>query len=198
MRYPAVELFTALAFVWLVRQFGPTPEAAKMCAFGAMLIALVVTDFEKRLLPDELTLGGLAIGILISPFILLRYRVLGALVNILLGLNLPEWAQSLIEAALGAVLPAFALWFVGWAFSRVRGREGLGLGDVKLTAMIGAFLGMQNALMTLLIGAVVGSVLGYAFIKLSGHDPSEYELPFGSFIGAAALVVSLAGPRLLG
>ena len=90
MRYPAVELFTALAFVWLVRQFGPTPEAAKMCAFGAMLIALVVTDFEKRLLPDELTLGGLAIGILISPFILLRYRVLGTLVNILLSLNLPE------------------------------------------------------------------------------------------------------------
>ena len=151
---------------------------------------------QKRILPDELTLGGLAIGILIAPFILLRYRVMGGLLSVFFGVNLSDRLQSVMEAVFGAFFPAFSLWFVGWAYFKVRQREGLGLGDVKLTAMVGAFLGLQNALMALLLGALVGSLLGFTYIKVSGKDASTYELPFGSFIGAAALAVALGAPRL--
>jgi leader peptidase (prepilin peptidase)/N-methyltransferase len=198
LRYPTVELLTGLSFFWFVWRWGLTPEAVKLCIFAAILIALVFADFEKRLLPDELTLGGLAIGLLISPFVLLNYRVMAALLSILFHINLPDRWQSLIEAGFGAALPALSLWFVGWAYFKIRGVEGLGFGDVKLAAMIGAFLGMQNALMALLVGALSGSIIGFAFIKLAGKDPASYELPFGSFIGAAALIVALVGPGILG
>jgi len=197
LRYPAVELLTGVVFFWFVWRWGATLDAAKWCIFGAILIALVVADFEKRILPDELTLGGLAIGIVLSPFVLFNYRVMAAILSIFFSINLPERWQSLLEAVLSAALPALSLWFVGWAYWKVRGIEGLGFGDVKLAAMIGSFLGLQNALLALLIGALSGSVLGYLFIKLAGKDPASYELPFGSFIGAAALAVALVGPGLL-
>jgi leader peptidase (prepilin peptidase)/N-methyltransferase len=94
---------------------------------------------------------------------------------------------------MGAGLPAFFLWGGGWLYQKVRHREGLGLGDVKLIAMVGAFLGMRNALATLIIGSVSGSILGYAYIKLTHKDASTYELPFGTFLGLAALILAFAG-----
>ncbi len=197
LRYPAVELTTGVVFFWFVWRWGATPEAFKLCLFGALLIALVVADFEKRILPDELTLGGLAIGLVLSPFVLLKYRMVSVMLSIFFGVNLPDRWQSVVDAGASALLPALSLWLVGWAYWKWKGVEGLGFGDVKLAAMIGAFLGMQNALMALLVGALSGSVLGFMFIKLAGKDPSSYELPFGSFMGAAALAVAIVSPGLL-
>jgi leader peptidase (prepilin peptidase)/N-methyltransferase len=79
----------------------------------------------------------------------------------------------------------------------VRHREGLGLGDVKLVAMVGSFLGLRGALLTLVLGSISGSVIGYAYIKLTGKDPASYELPFGTFLGAAALLAAVLGNKLL-
>ena len=99
--------------------------------------------------------------------------------------------KSLIEAAFGAALASGSIWFVGWAYKKVRQREGMGFGDVKMIAMMGAFLGAPNALLTIAAGSAFGAIAGIAFIKIAGKDPSTYELPFGSFLGIAGLLVTI-------
>jgi leader peptidase (prepilin peptidase)/N-methyltransferase len=95
---------------------------------------------------------------------------------------------SLAESAVGAVVPAGMLWQGGWLYEKVRHREGLGFGDVKMIATMGAFLGVHATLLVLILGSILGSVLGLTFILLARKDASSYELPYGSFLGAAALV----------
>jgi leader peptidase (prepilin peptidase)/N-methyltransferase len=191
IRYPLVELLTGLVFFSFVWRFGATPTAAKMCLLGAMLIALFFCDLEKRILPDELTLGGTLLGIILAAFVPIEDITSTALFWAF-GLDIPKRWQSLTEAILGAGLPAFFLWFGGWLYFKLRHREGLGLGDVKLIAMVGSFLGLRAALTTLVLGSIAGSVLGYAYIKATRREVSTYELPFGTFLGAAALFLALA------
>ena len=93
-------------------------------------------------------------------------------------------------------MPAFFLWGGGWLYEKIRHKEGLGFGDVKLIAMVGAFLGMSDALLTLIIGSLSGSILGYGYIKLTHKDPSTYELPFGTFLGCAALLAAFLADKL--
>jgi leader peptidase (prepilin peptidase)/N-methyltransferase len=174
-RYPVVELLTGTLFFVFVYTLGPRLAALKMCVFSAILVGLVFAIFVP--VPD------------ITAQALLW----------LAGLDLtPGIPQSLAEAAFGAILPALFLWGGGWVYYKVRHREGLGFGDVKLIAMVGAFLGLRGALLTLILGSLAGSLLGYGYIKLTGKDASTYELPFGSFLGAAALAVALIGPTLPG
>jgi len=197
LRYPAVELLTAMLFFFFVYGLGATLAAVKMCAFTAMLLALVFSDLEQRILPDELTLGGTAVGLAFAAVVPMPGYIAQLLVWPL-GVNLePGRVQSLADAALGAALPALFLWGGGWLYYQVRHREGLGFGDVKLIAMVGSFLGLQGALITLILGSLSGSVLGYGYIKATGKDPSTYELPFGTFLGLAGLAVALAGEKLL-
>jgi len=195
-RYPVVELLTGALFFVIVLHMGPTAKALKFCVFSAILVALIFSDLEKRLLPDELTKGGIVLGFafaILAPVTDLPTQM----VLSLCGLELTGWPLSLAASAFGAFWPAFFLWSAGWIYNRVRHREGLGFGDVKLVALIGAFLGLQLALLTLVLGSVSGSVIGYSYIKLTGKDPASYELPFGSFLGAAALAVAVR-PGLLG
>lgn len=183
-RYPVVELATGLTFFAAVSWFGSTPAALKLCVLGSLLIALFFTDLEERLLPDELTLGGVIAGLVLAalapgaPGILSLFA--GPDAN-------PRWV-SVGEAALGAAVTSFVLWSVGALYKLVRHREGLGFGDVKLMAMIGAFLGLEGALGTLLAGSVLGSVVGLAFILAARKDAASYELPFGSFLAIAGLL----------
>src|SRR5262249_55640324 len=106
--------------------------------------------------------------------------------------------QWIADAVVGALLPTFFLWLAGWLYLKLRHKEGLGLGDVKLIAMVGSFLGFGGALYTLLLGSIAGSAIGYAYIRFTGKDPGSYELPFGTFLGAAALLVALAARQALG
>ena len=186
-RYPLVELLTGLLFFYAVWTLGPGPEAFKLMLFSAILVGLAFSDLEERILPDELTLGGLACGLALALFVPPSAEMYSALFGLE---GRPAW---LVESALGAFLPAAFLWGGGWLYERVRHREGLGLGDVKLIAMAGAFLGLRGALLTLILGSLSGSILGYAYIRLKGKDPATYELPFGTFLGAAALVVGFFG-----
>ena len=100
---------------------------------------------------------------------------------------------SLCQAAVGAAVPAFFLWGGGWLYLKLRHREGLGFGDVKLMVMIGAFLGLQATLMTLLVGSLAGSVISLLYIWIAKKDASTYELPFGTFLAAAAIAVAMVG-----
>jgi leader peptidase (prepilin peptidase)/N-methyltransferase len=196
IRYPVVELITGLLFFFFVWTLGPTNAAIKMCVFSAIMLALTFCDLEKRLLPDELTLGGALLGFALSAFV----RVPDFFVEDILRMATGASGRGLwmLESAAGGLLPATILWSAGWLYKKVRHREGLGFGDVKLVAMVGTFLGLQNALLTLIVGSIAGSILGYGYIKATGKDATTYPLPFGTFLGLAALGVALAGQKILG
>lgn len=198
IRYPVVELITGLLFFFFVWTLGPVAAAIKMCVFSAITLGLTFSDLEKRILPDELTLGGVLIGFAFSVFVRVPDFTGSAMVWMFGGGEVTGRWQWVTESACGALLPALFLWGGGWLYERVRHREGLGLGDVKLIAMVGSFLGLRHALLTLILGSVAGSILGYGYIKATGKDPSTYPLPFGTFLGAAALAVALAGQKMLG
>ena len=190
VRYPLVEGLTGVLFFWAIWTNGATLAGVKLCVLGAMCIALVFCDIEKRILPDEFTLGGAVVGIAFSLFVPVS-DVTGHALLWIFGLELGDRWVSLAESLFGCVLPAFFLWAGGWIYEKVRHREGLGLGDVKLIAMVGSFLGLRGALFTLVAGSLAGSVIGLAYIKFTGKDSETYELPFGTFLGAAALAAAL-------
>ncbi len=175
VRYPAVELATAVLMAGVAKRFGVSVPGAAALVLGALLLALALIDLEHFLLPDVLTLPGIAVGLLFS--------LVGGLVRPL-------------DAAIGAVLGAALPWAVIVLYRLVRGAEGMGLGDVKLLAMIGAFLGWQGALLTLCVGACAGALVGIALV-LAGRGRADTELPFGTFLSAAALLVLFARAPLL-
>jgi leader peptidase (prepilin peptidase)/N-methyltransferase len=197
LRYPLVELLTGLLFLVYVWRLGATPAALKFCLYGALLIGLIFADLEERILPDEFTLGGLAAGLVCAWFIPVGDDIAHNLLW-LAGAHWSNRAASLAEAALGAALPALFLWLGGRLYFKLRHREGLGLGDVKLVCMVGAFLGLRGTLLTLIVGSLAGSVIGYSYIRIARKDPATYELPFGTFLGAGAIAVSLFGSAALG
>jgi leader peptidase (prepilin peptidase) / N-methyltransferase len=197
VRYPIVELMTGALFFYFVYALGPTVAALKMCVLAALLVGLIFSDLEERILPDEFTLGGLALGFIFALFVPVPDNI-GESVLFLLGAGLTGRAASVVEAAFGAGLPSFFLWLGGVMYFKFRHKEGLGFGDVKLIAMVGSFMGLRGALMTLILGSVSGSILGYGYIKATGKDAGTYELPFGTFLGLAALLAAVAWKELLG
>jgi leader peptidase (prepilin peptidase)/N-methyltransferase len=195
-RYPVVELMTAISFAWFVHQNGVSLEALKYCVLAAILIALVFCDLEMLILPDEFTIGGFFIGLgfaLFTPIPDTTFHLIASLLGTLPG---PR-AGMLGEALLGAIVPAGTIWFGGWLFEKLRHKEGLGFGDVKMLAMVGAFLGIRGALLTIVLGSIAGSLVGLVFIKATGKDAASYQLPFGSFLGGAALVAAVEGQSMI-
>ena len=186
-RYLMVEIATAAAFALCVAYLGLTVAALKYCVYSAIMIALIASDLEERILPDEFTLGGTVIGLVFALFVPLEHYFAAMFIPYTAG---ERW-QSFGEAAFAAVVGSSSIWMVGWLYEKFRHREGLGLGDVKMIAMIGAFLGLRLSLMTLILASIAGSFIGLAYIKLTKKDASTYELPFGSFLGATALFLAL-------
>jgi len=186
LRYALVELATALAFAVCAWQFGLSLSAVKYAVFAAILITLIASDFEERILPDEFTLGGLAVGLVLAAFV--PMEVIWA--HLVLPMSTPARWFSLAESAIGAGVSSGLIWGVGWLFEKIRHREGLGLGDVKMLAMIGAFLGLQWGLLTLMLASLLGSVGGLVYVYVARKDMSTYELPFGSFLGVAAMMLA--------
>jgi leader peptidase (prepilin peptidase)/N-methyltransferase len=190
-RYPVVELLTAISFTLLVVAHGPTLEALRGCVFAALLIGCIFSDLETLLLPDEFTLGGIVLGLGFSLLVPVRDATFELFASIF-DLHLPDRLLSLAESALGAALPAFLMWLMGVIFEKVRNKEGLGFGDVKMIAMIGAFLGLTGTLQTVIIASVAGSIIGLIWLRLSKQDNDTYQ-PFGTFLGIAALATAIAG-----
>lgn len=194
-RYPTVELFTGFVFFYFVWKLGLTVNALKLCVFSAMLIALAFSDVEKRILPDQLTKGGTVVGLIFSAFVAVPDTTAQALLWFA-GLDVQGRMQSILESAIGAFLPAVILWFGGWLFEKIRHKEGLGFGDVKLVAMVGSFLGLQGALFTLILGSISASIIGLAYIKATGKKAAEYQLPFGTFLCLAALAAAMGAQAM--
>lgn len=174
VRYPLVELATAVGFVGSVLRFGPTRAALAAALLYALLLALAFIDFDHLLLPDKLTLPGIALGLAAQ-------------------LALP--AGSLARGLAGALVGAGFLLAVAGAWELARGAEGMGLGDVKMLAMIGAFLGVGGVVVTLVVGTLVGSLVGLGLIAAGRVDMGS-KLPFGVFLAAGGVVALFAGDLL--
>lgn len=192
-RYPLVELLTTLCFAWFTAVHGLTLATAANCVFAFLLIGLTFSDLETLLLPDELTLGGAAIGLAFSfavPVNDSSFLLVASVADIHPS---ARW-MSFGEALLGATIPAGILWFVGFLFEKIRHKEGLGFGDVKMIMMIGSFLGLLGMLQTLILASVAASLIGLAWLKLSGKGSDTYH-PFGAYLGGAALISAITGPN---
>jgi len=194
--YPMVELGTGLLFVACYLAFGLTAEALKWAIFAALLIVLTITDLRERILPDKVNFAGLGLGLLMSLFTRPIDGTASWLANHLFAYPPPEAALSFGDALIGAGAASGLLWLVAEGYFRARGREGMGLGDVKMMAMAGAFLGLQRALLTILLGSLLGSVIGIAVIAV-GRKGRDFELPFGTFLGAGAILVMFFGSSAL-
>ena len=191
-RYPVVELLTGIISVWLAYEHGLNFSWVVYLAFSASMIVLVLIDLDHRILPDVITLNGIWIGVLVTlylaepdPFIQRLYSVIGISVS-------NPYILALTASLAGVGFGGGLLWFVREAFYRIRGIEGMGLGDVKMMAMVGAFLGVPLTLLTILLGSILGSIIGIIAIRILGKGRG-YELPFGTFLGGGAIVAVLYG-----
>jgi leader peptidase (prepilin peptidase)/N-methyltransferase len=190
--YPLVESLTGLLFLACYLAFGLTIETLKWAVFSAIMIVLVFTDLRERLLPDLVNYTGLALGLALSFFTKPTDGTALWLANHIFDFPPPAPVLSFADAIFGAALGSSLLWLVSEAYFRLRGHEGMGLGDVKMMLMAGAFLGAKRTLLTIMAGSLLGSVLGVAVI-LARRKDADYELPFGTFLGMAALLVVFFG-----
>jgi leader peptidase (prepilin peptidase)/N-methyltransferase len=195
IRYPLVEAATGALFVAAIATRGPTLEAAVAAAFSAAIVALVMIDAEHQLLPDAITLPGIAAGLALAPLRAMADPGAG-------DSPLAALARSAGAAALGYAIPwTLNRAYRGWQGARgVPGPErqdGIGQGDFKLLAMIGAFLGARLLLFSVFAGAITGAAWGVTLMATRGYGWKS-RLPFGVFLGAAALVALFAGAPLVG
>jgi leader peptidase (prepilin peptidase)/N-methyltransferase len=173
-RYPAIEALTAVVFALHALFFEPGLLLVVRLAFASVLIVLAFIDLDHRILPNRITLSGVAAGLALSLFLP------------------PGWRSALI----GVLAGGGVLWAIGEAYFRLRGIEGMGMGDVKMLAMVGAFLGWKLTLLTLMLASLSGTVIGLLLI-VSGRGGMKYALPFGTFIALGAAVAAAVGPALL-
>ena len=172
--YPIVEAVTALIFLAVYLMYGLTPLGGVRVLLACALIVLFVTDLQHKILPNVLTLPGIVVGFVCILFLP------------------PGWRDSLIGIAVGGGL----LFAMAEAYYRIRGQEGLGMGDVKLLAMIGAFLGWKLVLLTLILASFSGSLIGVALIASKRGD-MKYALPFGTFLAIGAVVSAAWGSPIV-
>jgi leader peptidase (prepilin peptidase)/N-methyltransferase len=178
-RYPAIEAATSLLFVGCLERFGFTLRTPAAMLFCCLMVALAMIDVDHMILPDRITWPGIAVGIAVQPWAPLA----GA-------------APAIVSAIGGALLGAGILLAVWGAWYLLRHEEGMGLGDVKMLAMVGAFLGWQGVLVTLFFGALSGSVVGIALMRWGSHDMRS-KLPFGTFLAVGGLIALFAGEALI-
>jgi leader peptidase (prepilin peptidase)/N-methyltransferase len=191
--YPLVEILTAALFAIVASRFGLSLVAVKTLLFISMMLILAFSDVTERLLPDEITLGGAVVGLVFSVIAPLPPGTVDLVLRVS-GVRLSPRAVSVAESAVGAATGAGLLWAVAEIYYRIRFREGMGFGDVKMMALIGAFLGLQQALGAVMLASLVGAVLGIIFIVVF-RKGMAYELPFGTFLAFAAIVIAVAGTQ---
>jgi leader peptidase (prepilin peptidase)/N-methyltransferase len=174
IRYPLIEALTAAMFALAWWYYGPGLLLVSRLVFGCALLVLFAIDLEHHLLPNAITIPGIIVGFVFSLF------------------TGPGWLSSLIGIAVGYGV----LWTIAAAYYRIRHEEGLGMGDLKMLAMVGAFLGWQLTLLTLMLASVSGTLIGLGLI-ISKRGGMKYALPFGTFLALGAAVAASIGPALL-
>jgi len=173
-RYPVVELLTALFSVTLSKRFGISAEYFIYFAFTASLIVITFIDLKYQIIPDVISLPGIVIGLLVSYFL----------------------PQGILNSVIGTLTGGGSLFLIAAGYQLVTGREGMGGGDIKLLAMIGAFLGWQGVIVTIFTGSFAGAVVGSLLMLAKGKD-SKYAIPFGPFLAIGAVVALFFGETII-
>ncbi len=226
-RYLWIELLTGALFLACYWYFGLTLSLLKYCTFAFLLLGLIFTDAETKLLPDKLTLPGIALGMafsLLVPVNDLASQFLSGTANLPFSGEITARLLSLLDSVLGAALGASFIYGVGAIYLRWRGMEGMGFGDVKLMGMVGAFLGMKLTIFTIFAASVAGSLFGLTTVLIvwlkrtqrfmrrlanakaarrRGWQSAQmvyryYQMPFGVFLGSMAMFAFFFGNRFLG
>jgi leader peptidase (prepilin peptidase) / N-methyltransferase len=217
--YPTIEFVTGLLFVACYLSFGLSVVTLKWLFFSSILVVLIVTDYRERILPDLVNWFGVGLGVAFA----IRVPPADGIARMFLGRHfsatLPRWAPGVFDAILGALLCGGLLWVAAIFYRVVRGREGMGFGDVKMMFMVGTFLGVRGAFLTILLGTLLGTVIGVGVIlvlfasgwksglarrasqmglgtvgSLRWTIASRYQLPLGTFLGIAAFLIMFFGP----
>ena len=226
-RYLAVELLTGAVFLACYWHFGLTLTLLKYCVFAFLLLGLIFTDAETMLLPDGMTLPGLVLGSafsLVVPVNDLVAQLLPGMVSVHSGSHISWQVVSLLDSLMGAAVGSSFIYGVGAIYLRARGVEGMGFGDVKLMAMVGAFLGVRLTICTLFAASIAGSLFGLwtilaVWMKRTrrrmkrNHESAQqsrrrawasatialrhYQMPFGVFLAGMALLASFFGNNFL-
>jgi len=226
-RYLLVELLTGLLFLACYERFGLTLSTLKYCSLAFLLLGLIFTDAETKLLPDKMTLSGIVLGVAFSLFVPvndLASQFLPGVVSLPLSSDISARLLSFCDSLLGAMVGASFIYGAGAIYLRARGIEGMGFGDVKLMAMIGAFLGVKLTVFTIFTASIAGSVFGVCTIltvwvkrtrRFAGGQHAtlqqarrrawrsaqtvyrHYEMPFGVFLGSMAMVAFFFGNQFL-
>jgi leader peptidase (prepilin peptidase)/N-methyltransferase len=196
-RYPAVELLTALLFVAVVWRNGLSLGLPFDLIFVAALVALIFIDAEHMILPNAINYPGIVLSIvarLTIPYLsgAAHFDDLGPLMQGPMA-DLPVWAASLLGAILGALVGGGSLWLMGWIWEKLRGVEAMGLGDVKMMFMVGAYLGWRLTILTIFMGVLSGSIIGILMMLRQQQRNLQMLLPFGVFLGIGAIAALLFG-----
>ncbi len=174
IRYPTIEVVTMVIFVLHYVTFGLDIILVPRLLFACVLIVLFAIDLEHHLLPNVITLPGIVVGLAFSAMVPPGFR----------------------DALIGTVVGGGVLWLIGEAYYRYSGQEGMGGGDVKMLAMIGAFLGWKLVVLTLVLSSILGSIVGLLVLAIR-RGGLKYALPYGTFLSLAALTASLVGSRIV-
>jgi leader peptidase (prepilin peptidase)/N-methyltransferase len=217
--YPLIELSTGLLFVAAYLDFGITQATVKWLFFTCLLIVLTVTDLRVRMLPDVINWPGFVAGLLFSAFVPPNDGIARFLGYRFFQVRLPGAVAGILDGLIGAAFGSFLLLGLAKAYKAVRRREGMGMGDVKMMAMVGAFLGLRGTFLAILVGSLFGSVIGLSVVLalylggwrsalakrasqrglgtergLRWTIASQYQLPLGTFLGIGALAIVYATP----
>src|ERR1700752_821756 len=201
IRYPAVEMLNAVLFVAVARHDGLSAALPFGLVFVSALLALVFIDAEHMILPNVITYPGIVFAVvsrIAIPYLMgtphfddIPSLQQGALTN------MPIGVVSLAGALIGALIGGGSLWLMGWTWEKLRGIEAMGLGDVKMMFMVGAYLGWRLTILTIFVGVLTGSLIGIALMARKGQRKMQIVLPLGVFLGLGAVAALLFGVPLV-
>jgi leader peptidase (prepilin peptidase)/N-methyltransferase len=175
-RYPLVEALSGVLFAAVVFKLGIQPAAAALALFAWALVVITFIDLDHRIIPDVISLPGTVLGLAFS--------------------FAPGFPRP-VDSAVGVAIGAGFLFLVLYAYEKIMGEEGMGMGDVKLLAMIGAFLGWQALPVTVLVSSLTGSLVGVGYALVKGESVRKFPVPFGPFLALGALVHLFFGVELI-
>ena len=200
-RYPAVEALTALLWVAVAWRDGLSFALPFDLIFVTAITALIFIDAEHMILPNAITYPGIVFALIARvalPFLMgaPHFDDLPMLLNGVLA-GMPIWAASLVGALLGALAGGGSLWLMGWIWEKLRGVEAMGLGDVKMMFMVGAYLGWRLTILNIFLGVLSGSLIGIILMLRQGKRDMKLLLPFGVFLGIGAIAALLFGSQIV-
>ena len=200
-RYPAVELLTAALFVVVAWHDGPSVGLVFDLVFVSALLALIFIDAEHMILPNVITYPGIVFAVVarIAIPLLSSTPHFDDLPSLSQGAfaGVPIWVTSVAGAAIGALIGGGSLWLMGWTWEKLRGIEAMGLGDVKMMFMVGAYLGWRLTILTIFVGVLSGSIIGVVLMARQRERNMQMLLPFGIFLGLGAIASLLFGSQVV-